>query len=148
MPEEKMNPSTTAQPNFQELFPPGLQLEEEKIVQDSHLAARIESGAMEVLSTPWLIAFMEQTSHKLLQQKLPHNYSSVGATVHIQHLAPTPVGTKIRVQATVEKVLKRTVYLHVQAWDPIEKIGEGEHQRAIIHIERFLAKVKKKNPSP
>jgi predicted thioesterase len=29
-------------------------------------------------------------------------------------------------------------------WDRVEKIGEGEHKRAVIEVERFLRRVEDK----
>jgi predicted thioesterase len=36
------------------------------------------------------------------------------------------------------------VYFAIRAWDEIELIGEGEHERAVIDEARFLRRVEKK----
>ena len=40
---------------------------------------------------------MERTAHQLMAARLPEGYSSVGVVVNIRHLAPTPVGSQVRV---------------------------------------------------
>jgi predicted thioesterase len=67
--------------------------------------------------------------------------------VNIKHLAATPVGSKIKLNATVESVDGRKVMFNVDAYDDLEKIGEGKHERFIINIPRFRSKFeeKKKN---
>jgi fluoroacetyl-CoA thioesterase len=39
------------------------------------------------------------------------------------------------------------VYFSVEAWDSIEKIGEGKHERVVIDEARFLRRVEKKKDS-
>lgn len=120
---------------------PGLSLELEFEVLPEHSAAHIGSGSVQVLSTPSMIAFMEITSLKLLDAHLPEGDSSVGARVDIRHLAPSPVGCMVRVQAEITSVDGRAVILQVDAWEDDKHIGTGTHQRFVINVERFLGKL-------
>lgn len=123
---------------------PGLSREENYLVEEQHTAVQIGSGASRVLATPWMIAFMERASHRLLAQHLPEGYSTVGALVNVRHLAPTPVGTGLRVHVEVRAVEGRKVILDVEAWDHQEQVGAGEHHRVIIEEAKFLARVREK----
>ncbi len=84
-----------------ELIHPGMTSEEIFLVEERHLATHVGSGAARVLATPWMIAFMEGVSHRLLAKYLPAGYSSVGAHVDVHHLAPTPLGCSVRIRFEV-----------------------------------------------
>jgi len=127
-----------------ELFKPGMSLEVSFQVEEQYTAKHVGSGALRVLATPSMIAFMERCSHSLLAQHLPEGKSSVGAWVDVHHLAPTPFGCKVRVRCEILEVDGPRVTFAVQAWDEQEKVGEGKHQRVIIDQERFLKRVQSK----
>jgi predicted thioesterase len=92
-----------------------------------------------------MILFMERTAHRLLAKKLPDGYSSVGVVVHVEHLAPTPLGNTVHVLAKVEAMDGLKVTFTIEAWDEVEKIGQGTHQRFIIDEARFLKRVQSKS---
>jgi len=127
--------------DFSTLIQPGMTHEMSFEVQEEHLASHIGSGAARVLATPWLIMFMERTSHQLIARHLPPGYSSVGTAIDMRHLAPTPLGGKVRVVAEIVAVDNAQVSLQVQAWDEIELVGTCNHQRFIIDEARFLKRV-------
>src|SRR3954471_14752608 len=64
-----------------------------------------------VLSTPSMIAEMEETCRLLLkEQTIPDpQWDSVGTVVKIEHLAATPVGAKVFLKAEVVSVNGRRV---------------------------------------
>ena len=124
-----------------ELIQPGLEREESFMVEDEQTAIQIGSGGSRVLATPWMIAFMERVSHRLLAGKLPKGYSSVGVLVNVRHLAPTPVGSQVRVHTQIVSLDGWKVVFHVQAWDSSEQIGDGQHERFVIDEARFLRRV-------
>jgi fluoroacetyl-CoA thioesterase len=95
-----------------------------------------------VLSTPSMIAEMEETCRLLLKEQflLDTEWDSVGTIVEIKHLAATPVRAKVSFKAKVASVDGRRVMFEVEAKDNLEKVGEGRHERFIIHIPRFKAK--------
>jgi fluoroacetyl-CoA thioesterase len=127
-----------------EFIKPGLRKEQEMLVEEKHTAGHVGSGALRVLATPAMIGFMERNAHQMLAENLPAGYSSVGVVVEVRHLAPTPVGQKVRVVAEVLEVEGVKVNLAIEAWDPTEKIGEGRHQRVVIDEARFLRRVEAK----
>lgn len=122
----------------------GMVREETFQVTEEHAAIHVGSGSSPVLATPWMIAFMERVSHRLLAEHLSPGETSVGIYLEIKHLAPTPVGTKVRVKAQVVEVAGNQIAFDVQAWDHVEKVGEGIHRRAVIDEARFLRRVKAK----
>jgi fluoroacetyl-CoA thioesterase len=127
--------------DYQKTVHIGLTREETFTVEEQHAAAHVGSGGSRVLATPWMIAFMERVSYRLLAEHLGEGESSVGVLVNIRHLAPTPVGASVRVKAEVERLENSQVTFTVDAWDQAEKIGAGSHQRAVIDEDRFLRRV-------
>ena len=127
-----------------EVIRPGMANEQTFDVGEEHLALTVGSGASRVLATPWMIAFMERVCHALLVRSLPETYSSVGVQVNIRHLAPTPLGGKVRVRGEVSAVDGWRVSFNVSAWDEQEQVGAGEHLRMVIDRERFLRRVSAK----
>lgn len=130
-----------------EVIHPGMTREDSFPVALENSAIHIGSGSSRVLATPWMIAFMERVSHQLLTCCLPEGYSSVGTHLDVRHLAPTPVGATIRVKSEVLVLEDNRVYFSVEAWDNLEKIGEGKHERVVIEEARFLRRVDKKRAS-
>ena len=130
--------------DLENIFRVGMTREETFQVAEQHAAAHVGSGGSRVLATPWMIAFMERVAYRLLAEHLPEGKSSVGVLVNIRHLAPTPVGTSVRVQAEISAMAGSKVTFAVQAWDHVEKIGEGNHQRLVINEARFLRRVEAK----
>jgi predicted thioesterase len=127
----------------------GLIHEMTMVVEEKHTAAAMaeDSGIGQlapVLSTPYLVSLMETTAHAAVIPFLEPGQSGVGAMVHIRHLAATPVGMQVRIRVELMEVQGRKLLFKVEAWDEVEKIAEGEHERFIIHWERFMKGVTKK----
>lgn len=127
-----------------QLIHPGMTREDSFEITMDNSAIHIGSGSSRVLATPWMIAFMERVSHRLLTCCLPEGYSSVGTHLDVNHLAPTPVGATIRVKSELLSIDGNRVYFSLEAWDDLEKIGEGKHERVVIEEARFLRRVEKK----
>lgn len=130
-----------------ELIHPGMTREDRFEITMDNSAIHIGSGSSRVLATPWMIAFMERVSHQLLTCCLPEGYSSVGTHLDVRHLAPTPVGATVRIKSEVLSLDGIRVYFSIEAWDDLEKIGEGKHERVVIEEGRFLRRVEKKRAS-
>ena len=99
-----------------------------------------------VLSTPSMIAEMEETCRLLLkEQMIPEpEWDSVGTVVKIEHLAATPVGAEVFLKAEVVSVDGRRIMFKTEARDKLEKVGDGMHERFIINVPRFRAKFNEK----
>jgi fluoroacetyl-CoA thioesterase len=75
---------------------------------------------------------------------LPKGNDTVGVDIHVRHLAPTPVGGKVRIRAEVVAVDDKVIVFKAQLWDDDELVGEADHQRVVIDVERFLNRVQDK----
>ncbi len=130
--------------DLSEFFHPGMTREDNFEIILENSAIHLGSGSSRVLATPSMIAFMERVSHRLLTCCLPDGFSSVGTHVDVRHLAPTPVGATIHVRAEVLSLDENLISFLVEAWDNLEKIGEGKHERVVIDEARFWRRVEKK----
>ena len=122
----------------------GLWREEQFLVEEQHTAYHIGSGDERVLGTPWMISFMERVSNRLILERLPEGYMSVGFHLDVKHLAPTPMKSLIRVRVEIIDTSKKRVMLRIEAWDQHEKIGEGRHVRVVVERAPFMEKAKGK----
>ncbi|WP_300390462.1 thioesterase family protein [Fusobacterium sp.] len=121
----------------------GMTLTQQKVVKESETAAKVASGALEVFSTPMLIAFMENTAFNLAQKELGEGETTVGISVNIKHMKANLVGDEVVCTATLEKVDGKRLDFSVKVLHGETLVGEGEHSRFIINEEKFLAKLKK-----
>jgi fluoroacetyl-CoA thioesterase len=97
-----------------------------------------------VMGTPYMIGHMERTCRNAVQPFLEPGFDTVGTHVNVYHLAATPIGLRASFRAEVVSVEERRINFKVTAFDEQEKIGEGTHQRAIINVARFGARVQAK----
>lgn len=116
----------------------------EERVDAQHTADRYGNTGLEVLATPALVGLCERAAMAALAEHLPEGARTVGTLVELQHLAPTPVGATVTVNARVERTDGRLVWFALQAHDGDEEIGVGRHCRAVVDGARFEARVDRK----
>jgi fluoroacetyl-CoA thioesterase len=123
---------------------PGMKGSAELVVGEEHTAPRVGSGRVHVLATPVMINLIEAAALQAVENLLPPGHQSLGIRLDVRHFAATPVG--MRVTATVEliKVDGRTLHFRVEARDEKEPIGDGTHERVVVNVERFAARVQRK----
>ena len=120
----------------------GESLEKTFKVLPEHSASSISSGAVYVLATPCMIGFMEDVAFTLAQKYLKDGETTVGYHVDVKHLAPAPIGSEVKVRATLIEVNGRRLKFKVEAYYNDKKIGEGIHERVIVNEKEFMEKVK------
>jgi len=125
---------------------PGLIGEATITVEEKHTARHLGSGGVNVLATPSMVALMEEAARKAVEPLLPEGQLTVGASLEVKHLAPTPLGLRVTARAELLKVEGRLLTFRIEARDEREKVGEGAHVRAVIVLEKFLARVQAKCP--
>jgi fluoroacetyl-CoA thioesterase len=128
-----------------EALTPGLVGRAELVVREEHTAPRVGSGLVHVLATPVMINLFEAAALDAVDQHLPAGYQSLGTVLNVRHIAATPVGMKVFSVARIIKVEGRTVYLAVEARDEEELIGDGLHERVVVNVEKFSARVARKS---
>jgi predicted thioesterase len=127
------------------LLQPGLTGEKAEAVTENNTAESWGSGGLSVYATPAMIALMEGAAVNAADPLLPAGWSTVGTALDVKHLAATPMGLEVRAAAELLEINGRRLRFKVEAFDGIDKIGEGYHDRFIIENEKFLKKIVKKN---
>jgi len=117
----------------------------EQIVETKHLASQLDPSLAAVLSTPTMVAMMEQAAIEAIKPFLDAGESSVGMTIDVSHTAATPPGHRARAEAEVTKVEGRRLEFSVRAFDDVEQIGSGTHRRAVIDAAKFNDRLKPKH---
>lgn len=110
-------------------------------VEEKHLAMNVGSGDLPVLSTPMMMALMENAAMQAVAPHLPEGCTTVGGHIESSHLRPTPLGGMVRATAVLTKEEGRKLTFHIIAEDENGVVGEGEHLRFVVDKERFLAKL-------
>lgn len=123
---------------------PGLAKEKMITVTEDLTAKHLGSGSVLVLATPSMIALMENVAQESVQPFLPDGQTTVGVHVDVRHLAATPLGLEVRVRSEVLSVAGRLVTFKVEAFDAVDKCGEGVHERMIIDLARFQERLDRK----
>jgi predicted thioesterase len=116
----------------------------EQAVETRHLASELDSSLAAVLSTPTMVAMMEQAAIEAIKPFLDAGESSVGMSIEVSHTAATPPGHRARAEAEVTKVEGRRLEFSVRAFDDVEQIGSGIHRRAVIDAAKFNDRLKAK----
>jgi predicted thioesterase len=124
-----------------EQFPIGLSGEASIVVAPEVTAHHMGSGTVSVFATPQMVLLMERAAVAALAPRLAPGQQSVGTLVNVRHLAATPLGATVTARAELTAVDGRRLTFHVSAHDGTELIGEGTHERALIDLARFEAKV-------
>jgi fluoroacetyl-CoA thioesterase len=130
------------------LVPVGTSLEKSILVTPEVTIDFLGGDETRVLSTPHLIGYLEYTCRDAAKPFLSEGYDTVGTVVTVRHLAATPVGLSVRFVATVTETDGNRVVFQVEAWDEKEKVADGTHERFIIHIPRFVARLASKQTTP
>ena len=125
---------------------PGLIGTASLLVGPEHTAPRIGSGRVAVLATPVMINLIEAAALAAIEHLLPTGHQSLGIRLDVRHFAATPVGLSVTATAEVSAVEGRTITFRVAACDDREPIGEGLHQRVVVNVARFDARVQRKLP--
>ena len=116
---------------------PGLRGSTEIMVGTRDTAPHVGSGKIKVLATPVLVMLLEEAALNAVEGLLPAGQQTVGTRLDISHTAATPVAMRVYAYAEVIKVEGRKLTFRVWAEDEVERIGEGIHERIIVHVERF-----------
>ena len=117
---------------------------ERKFAVDTTHAISFGPDGPAVLSTPWLVWFLE---HAALDAALPFldpAEITVGTRIEVDHLAPTPVGAHVTCTARIVHSDGPVISFQLEASDRTETIARGFHKRRVVKVDRFAARVKDK----
>jgi fluoroacetyl-CoA thioesterase len=109
-------------------------------VTETMTADHVGSGSVRVLATPVLLSLIERAAVSSLAGKLSEGLTSVGASVQLAHLAPTPVGARVEARTRLDRVEGgRRLTFSFSVTDPSGEIASGTHVRVVVDRARFEA---------
>ena len=121
------------------MLEPGLQGIVEETVSDGMTASMLGSGDVDVLGTPALLALVEAASIEAVIGALEEGQTTVGASVQLDHVAPTVVGALVIVTSDLVEVDGRRLRFAFDVADPAGPIAKGTHTRVVVDRDRFVS---------
>jgi fluoroacetyl-CoA thioesterase len=122
---------------------PGLSTKKTLTVDESRCIGFMGKEGM-VYATPRMVSDVEYTCRDFLLGHLDPGEDSVGAHVSIDHLAATPLGLQVTVEAKVVEVDRRKVTFEFSVHDPIEQVGRGKHVRFVVETAKTRERLAQK----
>ena len=122
----------------------GISLDQKRVTRRDDCITFLGGEVQPSLATPSMIKWMEICCRDAILPHLDDGQDSVGIKVDIEHLAATPMGQEVTYTASVVEVDGRRVRFRVEASAGSEMVGRGAHERYVIDIERFAARLRKK----
>jgi predicted thioesterase len=101
-------------------------------------------GDYRVFSTPSMCLFAEMAAHRLVEPHLKLGQGQVGLTVNIRHMAPTPIGRRVRAAVELTAIERRKLSFHINIHDDTEQVGEVTHERFVIDVDKYVERLKQK----
>ena len=119
----------------------GMKLVAEREVTEAMTTRR---GDYQVFSTPSMVQFCESSAGELIAPHLQPGQGQVGMIVTIRHMGPTPMGKRVRAEVDLTAVDRRRLTFKIKVFDDVEQVGECDHDRFIVDLDKYQAKLKKK----
>lgn len=123
-----------------------LSLSKTLVVDESRCIGFMGKEGM-VYATPRMVSDVEYACRDFLLAHLDPGEDSVGAHVSIDHLAATPLGLQVTVEAKITEIDRRKVVFSFSVRDTLEEVGRGKHVRFVVETaksrERLAAKRQK-----
>ena len=113
----------------------------EHVVAPEHLAERFDNAGVAVLATPVLCYWFESAAVAAIADQLDRGEATVGTRLSIEHLKATPQGMRVRVVARLVAHDGRRVSFEIEAFDEVELVARGMHDRFVVDLDRFLTGV-------
>jgi fluoroacetyl-CoA thioesterase len=114
---------------------PGISFTKRLVVDEERCISFMGRENM-VYATPRMVSDVEYACRDFLLAHLDAGEDSVGAHVSIDHLAATPPGLEVTIEALVAKVEGRRVSFEFKVRDPLEECGRGVHVRFVVDGEK------------
>jgi predicted thioesterase len=125
-------------------IPIGVRGEAGETVELRHTLAAHHPELPPVYSTPDMIRLMESACFNALQPFCEEGEITVGVSIHVEHRAASGIGMQIHAKAELESIDGRFYIMRVRAHDGTQEIGNGTVGRAVVHVPRFLKRMREK----
>ena len=116
----------------------------ELTVSHADTALALGSGLLPVLSTPRLVALMEQAACAAVEEAMEQGKTTVGTRIDIRHNSATPLNMLVWAEAELVGVEGRALTFRIEAFDEAGSIAIADHQRFVVDSDRFMQKTEAK----
>lgn len=100
------------------------------------------SGSLDVLATPMMVAWMENTAMEMVVDRLAEGDTTVGVMISADHMKASAVGAEIECIATLTNVDGRKFSFEIECRNEnSEVIGRAVHHRVSVNAVRFMGKL-------
>lgn len=94
-----------------------------------------------VFATGYMVGLFEWACIDLMKPHMDAGEGSLGVHVDFSHLAATPPGMTVTVEAECVEVNGKRLTFQVRGHDGAGVIGEGRHERAVVVWDKFNQRV-------
>ena len=112
----------------------------ERTVTEERTAKAMGSGELPVFATPAVVALSEECAWKSVADELEEGQGTVGTRMELSHLAATPLGMTVCCETELVEIDRRKLVFKIEAYDGVDKVAEGRHERFIVDNAKFLGK--------
>ena len=111
------------------------------IVNNYHLANEVGSGELNILSTPSLLAFIENTCMLKINENITSDQTSLGVKVELKHLKPSLENQEVEccIQNVTNQNNKWLFDIEVKSKDKL--IAICQHTRYVVSKKEFIDKI-------
>jgi fluoroacetyl-CoA thioesterase len=103
-----------------------------------------QRGPYKVFATWSMTRFVEMTASNLVRSHLKPDQGQVGVSITVRHMGPTPMGKIVRAEAELVAIDRRRLSFKVKVFDDTEQVGESDHDRFVVDLDKYFDKLKKK----
>jgi predicted thioesterase len=118
----------------------GLKWTKTEVVNGGNMASAAGSGTVGAYATPSLILLMEIACKECVMPYLEEGMVTVGSSLQVDHIAATPEGMKVTCNCELIEVDRKRLLFKVEAFDEVEQIARGTHERYIVNQDKFEAR--------
>jgi predicted thioesterase len=103
-----------------------------------------QRGDYKVFATWAMTHFVEHAASNLVKPHLKPGQGQVGVFVTIRHMGPTPMGKSVRAEAELVAIDRRRLSFKIKVFDDTEQVGEADHDRFVVDLDKYFARLKQK----
>ena len=103
-----------------------------------------QRGDYKVFATWSMTRLVESAASGLVGKHLKPGQGQVGVSITVRHMGPTPIGKTVRAEAELIVIDRRRLSFKVKVFDDTEQVGESEHDRFVVDLDRYFATLKQK----
>ena len=110
--------------------------------KNSDLASALGNTGVDVVSSPATIGYMEMAALRVIEPYFEDDEATVGIGFNFRHLSAAFLDAPLDVHAELIAQDGRRFTFKVEATQHGRIIMTGEHERAVVNLGNFLARIK------